>query len=56
MKMAIAMGEEVAQKNHNKQLFSLFGTGLKASSKNLKLVKFRIKGRHRLINLRTVNF
>lgn len=44
------------KKNHNKHLFSLFGICLKASSKNLKLVKFRTEARHTLLILRKVNF
>lgn len=56
MKMTMARGEEVAQKNNNKWLFSLFGIGLKANSKNLKLLKLRIEARHTLLILRTVNF
>lgn len=54
--MAMATGEEIAQKIHNEQPFSLFETGLKATSKNLKLVKFRVEFRHTLLILRTINF
>lgn len=44
--MAVATGEGMAQKIHNEQLFRLFETGLKASSKTLHLVKFRVEARH----------
>lgn len=54
--MAMATEEEMAQKIHNEQPFSLFETGLKATSKNLKLVKFRVESRHTLLILRTINF
>lgn len=54
--MAMATGEEIAQKIHDEQLFRLFETGLKASSKNLKFVKFRVDTRHTLLILRTINF
>lgn len=54
--MAMATGEEIARKIHNEQLFSLFETGLKASSKNLKLVQFIVETRHTLLILRTINF
>lgn len=54
--MKIAMGKDVVQKNHNKQLFSLFGIGLRASSENLKLAPFRMEDRHMLLILRTANF
>lgn len=53
--MAVATGEGMAQKIHNEQLFRLFETGLKASSKTLHLVKFRVEGRHTLLILRTIN-